>query len=115
MSTQSVLASSLAACLLASGFVTLASVVQDASAAKVKRGDSGRSFALEMKRRERGVRIPLPIGPSYLYDDYPYYYARGHYPTHIGGYVYYPANFYRSYDQGPRSDRRRRAARHWRR
>jgi hypothetical protein len=115
MSTQSVLASRLAACLLASGFVSLAAVVQEASAAKVMRGDSGRSFALEMQRRNRGPRIPLPIGPSYLYYDYPYYYARGHYPTHIGGYVYYPAYFYRSYDQGPRVPRRRRASRHWRR
>lgn len=32
----------------------------------------------------------LPLGPSYIYYDYPYYYSRGFYPTHIGPrYVYY--------------------------
>ena len=41
-------------------------------------------------RRRRGVRIALPRGPSHIYNDYPYYYARGYYPRHIGGYVYYP-------------------------
>ena len=46
-----------------------------------------------MKHRGRGPRIYLPIGPSYIYYDYPYYYSRGHYPTHIGGYVYYPYNY----------------------
>jgi hypothetical protein len=38
------------------------------------------------------------VGPSYIYYDYPYYYARGYYPTHIGGYVYYP--YYRSHYRG---------------
>ncbi len=32
----------------------------------------------------------LPVGPSYLYYDYPYYYSRGYYPTHIGPhYIFY--------------------------
>ena len=114
MNTQSLIASCLAACLLAGGFLGLASVVNDASAGKVKRGASSRSFTLEMKRRNRGPRIPLPIGPSYLYYDYPYYYSRGHYPTHIGGYVYYPAYVYdRSYYRGPGTPRRQRVRRHW--
>jgi hypothetical protein len=100
--------------LLASGFVGLASVVNDAVAGKLKRGASSRSFSLEMKRRNRGPRIPLPIGPSYLFYDYPYYYSRGHYPTHIGGYVYYPAYVYdRSYYRGRESPRRQSARRHW--
>ena len=34
------------------------------------------------------------MGPSYVYYDYPYYYSRGHYPTHIGGYVYYALRNY---------------------
>jgi len=49
----------------------------------------------ETRRRFRSVRIPLPIGPTSVYQDYPYYYSRGYYPTHIGGYVYYPYYFYR--------------------
>ncbi len=49
---------------------------------------------IEVKRRGRGVTIYLPIGPSYLYYDYPYYYSRGYYPTHIGGYVYYNPKTY---------------------
>jgi hypothetical protein len=116
MKAQSLIASSLATCLLASGFLGLAAVVNDASAGKMKRGASSRSFALEMKRRNRGPRIPLPIGPSYLFYDYPYYYSRGHYPTHIGGYVYYPAYVYdRRYYRGPESPRRQSARRHWQR
>lgn len=114
MNIQSLIASSLAACLVVGGFLGLAAVVNDASAGTLKRGASPRSFALEMKRRNRGVRIPLPIGPSYLFYDYPYYYSRGHYPTHIGGYVYYPAYVYdRSYYGGPGTPRRQRARRHW--
>ena len=114
MSTQSLVASCLAACLLAAGFLGLASAVTDASAGTLKRGASSTSFALEMKRRNRCPRIPLPIGPSYLFYDYPYYYSRGHYPTHIGGYVYYPAYVYdRSYYQRPGTPRRQRARSHW--
>ena len=100
------------ACLLAGGFLGIAPVTDDASAAKLKTGESGRNYMLEMKRRGRGPRIHLPIGPSYLYYDYPYYYARGHYPTHIGGYVYYPSYSHsRSYYRGPGSARRQRARR----
>jgi hypothetical protein len=49
------------------------------------------------KRRIRNVRVHLPLGPTSIYYDYPYYYSRGYYPTHIGGYVYYPPRFYRRY------------------
>jgi hypothetical protein len=114
MSTQSRLSSSLAACLLASGFLAVAPMTNDASAGKLKPGDSARSFALEMKRRGRGPRIPLPMGPSSIYYDYPYYYSRGHYPTHIGGYVYYPRNYYtRGLSRGPGYPQRPRARGHW--
>lgn len=42
------------------------------------------------KRRARRYRLRRPISPSYLAYDYPYYFSRGHYPTHIGpGYIYY--------------------------
>jgi hypothetical protein len=81
--------------LLAVGFVSLAAITDPVSAGKsvAKSREVARSYALESKghgqRRSRSQRIYLPIGPSYIYYDYPYYYARGHYPTHIGGYVYY--------------------------
>jgi hypothetical protein len=41
-----------------------------------------------------GVTIYLPVGPSSRYYDYSYYYSRGYYPTHIGGYVYYNPKTY---------------------
>jgi hypothetical protein len=103
------------ACLLAAGFLGIAAVANDASAGKSirKPGESGRNYVLEMQRRGRDPRIHLPIGPSYIYYDYPYYYSRGYYPTHIGGYVYYPRYYYsRSYYGGPRTTRRQRARRH---
>jgi hypothetical protein len=110
MSSRNLCVSLLMACSLAVGFLGIAPVINDASAGKRKPGVSARNYVLEMKRRGRGPRIHLPIGPSYLYYDYPYYYSRGHYPTHIGGYVYYPS-FYRggSYYRGPGSARRQRA------
>ena len=41
-------------------------------------------------RYVRGPWRPLPIAPTYNAFDYPYYYDRGHYPTHIGpGFIYY--------------------------
>ena len=44
------------------------------------------------------------------YYDYPYYYSRGYYPTHIGGYIYYPYYLYdRSYYRGAGLPRRQRA------
>jgi hypothetical protein len=113
MRSRNSFASSLMPCLLAVGFLGTAPVINDASAAKLKTRESGRNYVLEMRRRNRGPRIPLPIGPSYLYYDYPYYYSRGHYPTHIGGYVYYPYDYSRSYYRGPASPRRQRARGHW--
>ena len=113
MSSRNLFASLLMPCLLA-GFLGIAPVANGASAGKLKRGDGARSFALEMKRPGRGLRIPLPMGPSSVYYDYPYYYSRGHYPTHIGGYVYYPRNYYtRGLSRGPGSSQRPRARGHW--
>jgi len=99
MSGRSSLASILMACLLAIGFVGLAPVVNQAGAGQplVRSGESARNNIIRIKRRARRVRIHLPIGPSYIYYDYPYYYSRGYYPTHIGGYVYYPHHHYRRY------------------
>jgi hypothetical protein len=56
----------------------------------LKLNESGRNSVIEIKDRSRSSWPNLPIAPSYLAYDWPYYYNRGHYPTHIGpGYVYY--------------------------
>jgi hypothetical protein len=64
-----------------------------------KHDKSARTYELRSKQRVRTTKIRLPVGPSYIYYDYPYYYARGYYPTHIGGYIYdYPSySYYRRY------------------
>lgn len=93
MSSRNLFASLLMPCLLAAGFLGTAPLANDALAEQSAAAHrvSARSYVLEGRRRSRGVRIALPRGPSQIYYDYPYYYARGHYPTHIGGYVYYPS------------------------
>ena len=65
----------------------------------MKPSESARNNVIEIKHRGRGPWPNLPIAPSYLAYDWPYYYNRGHYPTHIGpGYVYYgyPYSYRRS-------------------
>ena len=85
------------ACLLAVGFLGVESVTNAASAGEsiLKPGESATNYLLGSKLRGRSTRIHLHIILPYMYYDYPYYYCRGYYPTHIGGYVYYP--FSRSY------------------
>jgi hypothetical protein len=52
------------------------------------------STVIEIKRRGSRPRLYLPIVPYVAYD-YPYYYRRGFYPTHIGpGYIYYGYPYY---------------------
>lgn len=61
------------------------------------RRHESRSHKRSVKRSRSARRIYLPIAPNYSAFDYPYYYARGHYPTHIApGYMYYarPYAFY---------------------
>lgn len=92
MSNRNLFASMLATCLLAAGLGGLAPAVNAASAGRslLHPGESARNNVIEIEYRGRDRRIYLPIGPSYLYYDYPYYYSRGYYPTHIGpGYAYY--------------------------
>lgn len=98
MCKGSLVASTLAASFLAVAFLDIAPVANSASAGQpfLKLGESTNNV-IEVKSRGRGVRIHLPIGPSYVYYDYPYYYSRGYYPTHIGGYVYYPYYYYRRF------------------
>jgi hypothetical protein len=98
MRSRSLFASILMPCVLAVGFVGIAPVANAKSGGQsvLKPGKSTRTNVIVIKRRGRGPRIHLPVGPGSIYCDYPYYYSRGHYPTHIGGYVYYPYH-YRSY------------------
>jgi hypothetical protein len=92
MSSWNTVATRLIACALAAGLFVIAPATNGASAkeAAAHRANA-RSYVLENRRHRRGVRIALPRGPSQIYNDYPYYYARGYYPRHIGGYTYYPA------------------------
>ena len=111
MSSRSLLASGLVAtCLSMAIFLGIAPVATGASAAQslASPNKSTRSYALKNKRRVRTTKIRLPVGPSYIYYDYPYYYARGYYPSHIGGYIYYPDYYYyRSHYRGPKAVRRK--------
>ena len=96
MSSRNLFASVLMACLLAVGFLGIASVANAASVGPsiLKPGESARNNVIEIKYRGRGPRLYLPIVPYIAYD-YPYYYSRGYYPTHIGpGYVYYGYPYY---------------------
>jgi hypothetical protein len=98
MSSRNLFASILTACLLASGFlgITPVAATDVGGPSYVKPGKSARSDVIKIRRYNRGVRIHLPVGPASVYCDYPYYYSRGHYPTHIGGYVYYPRYYHRT-------------------
>ena len=115
MSSRNLFATVLMACLLAVGCLGIAPVANAASAGQsiLKPGESSKSV-IKVRRRGHGPRFyPPPIAPSYLYYDYPYYYARGYYPTHIGpGFLYfgYPYH-YRSHYRGPGSPRRPKARR----
>ena len=96
MSSRNLFASILMACLLTVGLGGATSAGQSF----LKPGESARNNVIEIKNRGRGPWPNLPIAPSYLAYDWPYYYNRGHYPTHIGpGYVYYgyPYSYKSSY------------------
>lgn len=118
MRSRSSFASVLTTCLLAIAFAGIPPMADTASAGQsiLKPGKRAKHYVIERKRRARGPRIRLPIGPSYIYYDYPYYYSRGYYPTHIVHYIYYPYyNHYyghgRSHYRESGSARRRKARR----
>jgi hypothetical protein len=97
MSNPNSFVSLLMACLLAVGFLGIApATAADSDGRTYVKSPKIVKSRVTVRPRARGPRIPLPIGPTSVYCDYPYYYSRGHYPTHIGGYVYYPYH-YRSY------------------
>ncbi len=102
MSSRNALAPSLMAGLLAVGTIVVAS--STANAAGPSHPGPGKhidSYVVEIgKRGGRGGGFVAPIAPSYLYYDYPYYYSRGFYPTHIKpGFIYYgrPYAYYKKY------------------
>lgn len=87
--------------LLACGLFGLAPATNAAPAGQsfMKLGEKAGNDVIEIRNRGRGPRLYPPIAPSYLYYDYPYYYSRGYYPTHIGpGFLYYgyPYSYYKS-------------------
>jgi hypothetical protein len=91
------------ACLLAVGVLSFAPVANATSAgpAFLNPGKNARNNVVDVKKRGSSARIYVPIAPSYLYYDYPYYYSRGYYPTHIGpGFIYYgyPYSYYKSHN-----------------
>jgi hypothetical protein len=89
-SSRNLFPSILMACLL-----TVLGCAASAGQYFTKPGESATNNVIEIKQRGRGPWPNLPIAPSYLAYDWPYYYNRGHYPTHIGpGYVYYGYPYY---------------------
>jgi hypothetical protein len=96
MSSWNLFASILMACLLTVGLGRLAPVANAAPLGQsfLSPGDSAKSNVIKVKRGDSRTKIYLPAGPSYLYHDYPYYYSRGYYPYHTGGYVYYNPKTY---------------------
>lgn len=75
---------------LASGLLSLASAAGAAPPDKTHRDTVGfiKKGPVAFKKIKRGQYIYGPFVPYIAYD-YPYYYSRGFYPTHIGpGYIY---------------------------
>ena len=104
MSSRNFFASILMACLLTVGSGGLAPVANAAGVGQafLNLGESARNNVIEIKHRGRGPWPNLPIAPSYLAYDWPYYYNRGYYPRHIGpGYVYYGYPYYYRSNQYP--------------
>lgn len=99
MSSRNLFASILMTCMPVVGLLGMVPAANAASAgaAFLNPGKNVRASVVQIKNRDRGPRIYPPIAPSYLYYDYPYYYSRGYYPTHIGpGFVYYGYPYYKS-------------------
>jgi len=101
MSSRNTVAPSLVAGLLAVGTISVASVANAASLPHLGPTKHVDSYVVEIgKRSGGGRRFVAPIAPSYLYYDYPYYYSRGFYPTHIKpGFIYYghPYAYYKKH------------------
>ena len=92
MNSRSWFTSILMTCLLTISLGGLAPLANATSAGQsvLKRDQSAGNSATEVRYRRRAPVMYVPVGPSYIFYDYPYYYSRGYYPTHIGPhYLYY--------------------------
>lgn len=99
MSNRNYFAPILMACSVVIGFLGVAPGADAVSAgtAFLNPDESPGDSVIQINEGGRGSPIYAPIAPSYQYYDYPYYYSRGYYPTHIGrGFVYfgYPYAYY---------------------
>lgn len=102
MRCRSSFACILLACLLAVAILGSTPIANAAPAGPsfLSAGKGLANSVIEIKDRGRVPRTYVPIAPSYRYYDYPYYYSRGYYPTHIRpGFIYYgyPYASYRSF------------------
>ncbi len=107
MSSRNLFASILMTCLLAAGLFGFAPAANAATAGQMflNADKAAGNPVIPVKRHVKHRRsthkyTPPPIAPAYIYYDYPYYFSRGHYPTHIGrGFVYYapPYDYRRGY------------------
>jgi hypothetical protein len=99
VSSRNLFASTLMAGVLAVGFTTPVAATDIDRPRYVKPGKIVKGDVIKVRRYyrdNRGVRIRLPVGAASVYCEYPYLYSRGHYPTHIGGYIYYPDYYQRT-------------------
>jgi hypothetical protein len=109
-------------CLLMVGLIgVVAPVVNAAPAGQtiLSPAENANNEVIEIGYSDSGPRVLLPRGPGSIYFDYPYYYSRGYYPTHINpGFAYYGQPEYdsRAYYRGSRnrcSTWQRRCAANW--
>jgi hypothetical protein len=101
MHSRNSLAPILMAGSLAVGALGIAPAANAASAGLsfLNSARNAESSVVQVKKRGSSARLYVPIAPSYRYYDYPYYYSRGHYPTHIQpGFIYYgyPYSYYKN-------------------
>lgn len=100
MSRRGLFVSILMAFLAIASFGALVPAANAAPAGQslLKAGEIAQNNVTKIGYRHRGPVMYLPMGPTYRYYDYPYYYSRGYYPTHIGPRYYYygPQSYYRS-------------------
>lgn len=123
MNSQNLFASILLACVLAASQPGVASGANAAwpGHSAFRSGNGAGPPAIRTRHRGHVPRLFLPIAPSYLAYDYPYYYyARGYYPKHIGpGYIHYGNRYFYSSRYYPRfgqqcSNKQRKCVAGWR-
>lgn len=92
MNSRTLFATLLMTCLLAAGFLGVAPIADAAPVGQSlpKPGESASHYVMKVDDHGYGPMIyPPSIGPGWAYQEAPYYFSRGYYPTHIGRYFYY--------------------------